>query len=56
MNANTALIMFAVMAAFGMATVVIPILNEVHAQAPCFRSDCQFDHPTKFNHPGGGPP
>jgi hypothetical protein len=62
MNANTAFIMFAVMAAFGLATatIVIPILNEAHAAgAPCFRQDCREDHPTRFNHPGGpggGPP
>ena len=54
MEPNTALIMFAIIAAFGLATgtVIIPMLNEAYAQAPCFRSDCQFDHPTRFIHPG----
>ena len=47
--------MFAVIAAFGLATatVVIPILNEAHAAgAPCFRQACREDHPTRFDHPG----
>jgi hypothetical protein len=57
MNSNTALIMFAVIAAFGVATatVVIPILNEAHAIAvPAKRPSCSFTPGAcKTGHPGG---
>ena len=44
MNTNTALLMLAVIAAFGLvtATLVVPILPQVHAQGYTARSsDCQ---------------
>jgi hypothetical protein len=57
MNTNTALIMFAVIAAFGMATatVVMPILNEAHAAGkPAFAPRCGQGC-GQFNHPSGPP-
>jgi len=57
MNTSTALLMFALVAALGLATatLVIPIVEQAYAQAPCFRQDCRFNHPDRFNHPGGPP-
>jgi hypothetical protein len=53
-NTNTALIMFAVIAAFGVvaATLVVPIVPQAYAQGrpsgvpPCDRQSCATDHPT----------
>jgi hypothetical protein len=65
MNTNTAIIMFAVIAAFGVvaATLVVPIVPQVYAQGrpsgvpPCDRSACATDHPTgaPISPPGGRP-
>ena len=64
MNTNTALLMFAVIAAFGLATatLVLPIVHEANAAGrapggvpPCDRRACAEDHPTgpPIEPPGG---
>jgi len=55
MNANTALIMFAAIAAFGLATAtLVSIQNEAHAIAvPAKRPGCTFTPGAcKTGHPG----
>jgi hypothetical protein len=57
MNANTAIIMFAVLAAFGVvaATLVVPIVPQAHAAGkPLFAPRCGQGC-GQFNHPSGPP-
>jgi hypothetical protein len=57
MNSNTALVMFAVIAAFGVvaATLVVPIVPQAHAAGkPSFAPRCDQSC-GRFNHPSGPP-
>jgi hypothetical protein len=57
MNTSNTLVMFAVIAAFGLITtsIVVSILNEAHAIAvPAKRPSCSFTPGAcKTGHPGG---